>query len=177
MASSTPHPSTCTCAECGATLTGPLLDVAFGWPDDVFALPAEDRSARTWQAPIEHPDFIVLDGSRRFVRGLLPLPLEAGLEFRYGVWLEVATDEFNRILQVWHDETRYMSLRFAARLANALPPWGERTLGQSVEAAAREPTERPYVVCAEEDWLMSALEHGWDHTTYETVISRYAGNE
>jgi hypothetical protein len=175
MAAAAAHPPACTCAQCGAALTGPLLDVAMTWPDCVFALSAEERAVRTWQSADHRPDFIVLDGTRFFVRGLLPVPLEGGAEFRYGVWLEVGADEFRHIYVVWHDDAAYARLRFRARLANALRPWGEQTLSQVVEAAPREVTDRPSIVAVDDARLADVLQAGWDRATYAAVVQAFRG--
>jgi hypothetical protein len=168
------HPPDCVCGHCGRTLTGPLLDVSCRMPDAVFALPEGDRAARVWQSADDRPDFVVLDGEHFFVRGLLPIPLEGGVEFRYGIWLEVAPPDFRRIWDVWDDAPEYARLRFPAWLANALRPWGERTLGAGVVAATRTANDRPYVVAAEDAWLTRALAGGWDTETYEAVVSTYS---
>jgi hypothetical protein len=164
-----PHASDCACAYCGVAVGGPVRDYAHRWPDRVFALSPRDRASRTWCWPDENPDFVALDGEAFFVRGLLPVPLEANDEFRYGVWLEVSQADFERILQAWNDEQAYATLRFQATLANAIAPWGERTLATTVAVSTRDAGTRPWVSGADDEWLATLLRAGWDRSTYERV--------
>jgi len=61
----------------------------------------------------------------------------------------------------------------AADRGFALRPWGELCIGQPVEAAPREPNDRPYVVSADAPWLAAALQSGWDTATYESVVRAF----
>jgi hypothetical protein len=169
-----PHPQDCSCGLCGATIAGPLRDFAHRWPDRVFALPSAERASRTWCWSDDNPDFVALDGAFFYVRGLLPVPLEENDEFRYGVWLEVSQEDFERILQAWNDEQAYANLRFQATLANAVAPWGDRTLGIMVEVSTRDAGTRPWVSGAAEPWLAMLLRSGWDRATYEHVARSLA---
>jgi hypothetical protein len=152
---------------CGAAIPGLPQDFAYQWPDRVFALPPEERAERTWRSGENNPDFVVLDGAAFFCRALLPIPIGEGEEFRYGVWLEVSQADFERILEAWHDEEAYRTLRFRAALANALAPWGDRTLGAAVDVATRDAGARPWVTGADDAWLAALLHAGWDRPAYE----------
>ena len=166
---SSPHPSGCTCAFCGETILGAIQDYAYTWPDRVFALPPDERASRTWRSSEANPDFVVLDSTAFFVRGLLPIPLGAGEEFRYGVWLEVSQTDFQRILEAWNDDEAYTKLRFRAALANGIAPWGEPALGAAVDVGTRDAGTRPCVTRADDAWLAELLRSGWDRSTYESV--------
>ncbi len=74
------HPAACRCALCAVALTVPLRDLALLWPDCVFTLAAGERSSRVWQSADQNPDFVVLDATRPFVRGMLPVPLPDGTD-------------------------------------------------------------------------------------------------
>src|SRR5262249_38319838 len=150
-----------------------LVDIGMIRPDCIAALPAEERAARSWHSPDDRPDFFVLDGTRHFVRALFTVPLQDGAEFRYGVWLEVSVADFSHITAVWDDEPAYARLRFQARVANSLAPWGSQTLDCSVEAATRRSNDRPYVVAAKDAWLATVLRDGWDDATYDQVVQPY----
>lgn len=148
------HEPGCKCALCGAVVHDPPLDYAYRLPDCVFALPAEHRSSRC------NEDFAEL-GDRRFVRGLLPVPVEDTEEFRYGLWLEVDAATFERVIRAWNDPVAYRALTFSGRIANALPPFGVRSLDVLVDLATRDEKSRPFVVRAQEPWLEELLERGW----------------
>jgi len=148
------HEPGCTCAFCGAPIPDPPLDYACKMPDCVFALPAEQRSRRC------NEDFAEL-GNRKFVRGLLPIPIEGGEEFRYGVWLEVDPETFEHVIRAWNDPPVYRTLAFSGRIANALPPFGPRALDALVDLATRDEKGRPFVVGSTEPWLKDLLARGW----------------
>ena len=162
-----PHDAACTCGLCGRAVPGLGHDLAFQLPDRIFALSSGERATRVWQSAPTNPDFAVLDEAAFFVRGILPVPLPGDDEFRYGTWLEVTQPEFMRVLEAWGDDAAYEQLRFRARLANALPPYGEQALGTAVEVATGDASSRPRVIGADDAWLARVLLDGWDQPTYE----------
>lgn len=159
------HRRACTCAQCGEET--PFLDYGYQLPDCVWSQPENARSLNNTK------DFAEL-GSRRFIRGLLPVRLEDGEEFRYGVWLEVDEGSYKHAKQVWNDDARYLDLRFKARVANAAPPWGDKLLGVEVEVAPRETTGRPFVTSTSTRWLQDVLREGWTEDEY-TDLARKLG--
>ena len=162
MAGKTRHPRACACSECGEE--APLLDFAYQLPDCIWAQPPKERSR-------SNTDFAEM-GARRFIRGLLPVKLEDGEEFRYGVWLEVDAATYKHARKVWNDEARYMGLRFNGTVANAAPPWGEKLLGVEVEVAPREATGRPFVTATKVPWLNEVLRSGWTDDEYAALAEQ-----
>jgi hypothetical protein len=134
----------------------------------VFAIPAEQRSRRC------NEDFAEL-GDRKFVRGLLPVRIEGGEEFRYGVWLEVDPETFEQVIRVWNDPAAYRSLAFGGRIANALPPFGSCALGAHVDLATRDEKSRPFVVNSREPWLEDLLARGWTHREHLDLAAALPG--
>ena len=155
-----------TCGTCGKATTR-LLDFGCQLPDCIWEQAESERSSRNGS------DFAEL-GSRRFVRGLLPVKLADGEEFRYGVWLEVTRAVFEEVVRVWNDEDRDPRLRFAATLANALPPWGTDILGVAVEVGVRDQGSRPFVVAAGASWLQTLIERGWTAAEYDAAVASFA---
>lgn len=158
------HPKTCACAKCGVPTA--LRDFAYQLPDCIWAQRESQRSSRN------SGDFAELD-ERRFVRGLLPVKLENGEEFRYGVWLEVDRTTFDEVRSSWNDEVRYPELRFAAKIANAAPPWRKRILGVEVDVGVRDQKSRPFVVAARERWLQRVIERGWTAAEYDAAVESF----
>ena len=158
------HPKTCTCATCGAPTA--LLDYGYQAPDCVWAQPKAERSPRN------NSDFAEF-GERRFVRGLLPVKLEDGEEFRYGVWLEVDRETFDEVVKDWNDVDRYPKLRFVAKIANAAPPWRDKILDVAVDVGVREQNSRPFVLAARAAWLQKVLEDGWTMADYRAAIASF----
>lgn len=129
-------------------------------------------ATRGERSPRNTRDFAEL-GERRFVRGLLPVKLASGDEFRYGIWLEVDCATFDDARQIWNDEVRYSQLRFAAAIANAAPPWREKIVGAAVEVGIRDHKSRPFVIGAREPWLRELLERGWTMAEYEAALATF----
>lgn len=158
------HPENCTCEVCRPPV--PFLDYGFQMPDCVWAQPADQRSRRNT------PDFAEF-GERRFIRGLLPVRLEDGREFRYGVWLEIDEPTFHEVNRSWSDPERYPRLRFAATVANAAPPWRDQLLGARVDVGVRDQDSRPFVVGSAESWLQDVFDHGWTMADYRAAVDAF----
>ena len=162
MTSVTQHPPGCACPACGEPISG--LDFGYTLPDCIWNQPAHQRSSRN------NTDFAEL-GKRRFVRGLLPVKIATGDEFRYGVWLEVRGATFDKIVEVWNDPQRYPKLKFTARIANAVPPWKAKILDVEVDAGVRDQGSRPFVIASAEKWLQALLTRGWTRAEYEAIYA------
>lgn len=156
------HSETCICATCGAASA--FLDFGYQLPDCIWNQPESERSTRNTR------DFASL-GDRCFIRGLLPVPLESGEEFRYGIWLEVPRATFDEARQSWDDENRYLKLRFVGKIANAVSPWWDKILGIAVDIGGRDQGSRPFVVAAHEPWLQQIIERGWTAAEYHAAIA------
>lgn len=153
------HDAGCACSVCGAAIADLPIDFAYSLPDCVFDQPPSERSPRC------NADFAEF-GGRKFVRALLPVPVVGSEEFRYGVWIEVDQDDFIRIVQAWDDAAIYPALTFRGVLANAIEPFGAKTVGIEVEAATRAQNARPFVVHADAEWVKLLLAVGWSRSEY-----------
>lgn len=81
-----PAPSGFRCAGCGEWHEELLTDVGCGLPDAVFALGYLERYRRARH----NADFCTLDGTRHFIRCVLPVPFAYRDDFfGWGVWVEV----------------------------------------------------------------------------------------
>ena len=80
-------------------------------------------------------------------------------------------ETFEEAKASWNDHKRYPSLRFAATIANAAPPWGAKLLGVAVDAGVRERKARPFVIASREPWLQHVLDRGWTAAEYAAVVS------
>jgi hypothetical protein len=78
------------CPTCGEEVGGLGREVTFGHPDAIVALPEAERAERV---TIAGKNFAQLDGKRFFIRVLLPVQLDIGHEYRFGVWIEVSLAE------------------------------------------------------------------------------------
>jgi len=106
------------CAECGHEHPPDDLELTFRRPDAVAALPAEEREGRVQ----ENKDLCVLDGTRFFIRALLPLPVtERELPYNVGLWVEVSQQTFDRVYELWDEDTQAEEPAFHAEIANDIP--------------------------------------------------------
>ena len=163
------------CPECGDGLDDPILDFAYDIPDCIFQIVkergAEAIRGRIWVS--DGHDFIEFDKSRWFVRGLFPVPIEGGLEFRFGVWLELPSKaEFVHVMKTWDDQAAYEKLSFEAKLANSL----ERrdVLGGYVHAyGGTDLNQKPFVHETENTTLNKLLKQGWSTKDYELFLETW----
>jgi hypothetical protein len=130
------------CAQCGEEHPLNELELSFRRPDAVVEISGPDRASRVQ----ESNDLCVIDGSRFFVRAVLPLPVESrDRPYNLGLWSEVDRTTFERIYQLWSEPTQVRESPFPARLANALPNHRD-TLRLSATLCLTGPTTRPRLV-------------------------------
>ena len=150
------------CAFCGRPLDAHDHDVRFQLPDSVFALSTEEREAREmWTAPLEMPDFVSLVDLGTFVRVILPVHLTDCDAVRYGLWLSVTPETWDRVFREWWAPT-YPSLEFDGRVANAVAPWGTAVLDAPAHASVRDPDQIPWIVSSDHAVVSRLLTEPWD---------------
>lgn len=82
------------CACCSSAQRG-LMALTRVMPEAIFDLPPAEREARAKTSP----DLAVLDSNRFFIRAVLRMPiLRCIAPFEFGVWAEVAKQDFRRYL-------------------------------------------------------------------------------
>lgn len=137
--------------RCRSGDTAVPLEAGFREPDDVFAVPKEERAVRVEAAK----GLATLDGERFFVRCLLPIHVEKYENWHVGLWVEVSADAYGQTSDRW-DLPSYVGHSFRGILANAFPLLG-LTTGNAVEARAVSQTELPHIVGADDAQLSSLL--------------------
>jgi hypothetical protein len=117
------------------------MELTFRRPDEAAAIPPEDRP-RLLQ---ENDDLCIIEGKRFFIRGLLPLPVEARKStYCVGLWVEVSQAAFERIYDLWESEHQRNEQPFAASIANEIPI-ARGSLGLPAELRLAGPGTRPEV--------------------------------
>jgi hypothetical protein len=140
------------CSVCGQTHAGLLTDEAYGLPDDVWAIPQEERAS--WA---KFDSDLCQYGDRLFIRCLLPVPFtEADGYFGWGVWVEVDQTVFRRYLDLFEADGS-SEPRYAGRLANDLPVY-PGMLGATVLIQFGASKDRPSVHLPLEDSCRLATE-------------------
>jgi len=146
------------------------MDVAFGLPDAIFALPEDQRAARAKT----HSDFCLLDDKRYFIRGVVYVPVQQlGTNFGWGVWAEVSESVFYRY-QDLYDKDGSDEPPAAGILANT--PSGYTESEQPLEINFGPTDKRPIFKPTQMD---SEFYHeqiaGLPVRKWHSIIGRYAG--
>ncbi len=129
------------CTECGREHPLEDLELTFRRPDVVAALATEERSARVQ----ENKDLCVLDGERFVVRALLPLPVaEREQPYNVGLWVEVPRQTFERVYELWDEDSQADEPAFHVNLANDIPTYPP-ACGLPASLSLTGPTTRPVV--------------------------------
>ena len=135
------------CARCGEEHDLSEIEPRFMRPDAYLAVPAEERERRTaagddW-CRIRSAD----DSERRyFLRVLLPVPVRGeALPRRWGTWVEVSSEAYERASELWDDPAQVDEPPFPGRLANAFPGYPP-TLGLPGRVQLTGPATAPTFV-------------------------------
>jgi hypothetical protein len=111
------------CSACGGEHSLSDIEPCFDRPDAYFDVPAHERGERTWNDPHLCVIWETEQSERRhFLRVLLPIPIHGeDRAYNWGVWAEVAEEDFARTHDGWSDPHRAQTPPFAGQLANLLP--------------------------------------------------------
>ncbi len=122
------------------------LELAFDSPDAVFALQEPDRTARADMTP----DLCMLDGSRFFLRAVLPIPCEGRrLPFNLGLWVETDKQSYCRYVELYSDPNQGREPHFPATIANSVGGYWD-LLGLAVNVQLVSETARPTLTCVDQ---------------------------
>jgi hypothetical protein len=131
------------CARCQTEHE--LLEPAFGRPDDVAAMSAEERGK--WVADGDDRCRIEPHGDLRsprcFVRTVLPVQLTDVDDYtQWGLWVEVEETHARRMAELWNEPSQGAEAPFPGRLANQIPGY-ECTINLPVMVQLTGLTTRP----------------------------------
>lgn len=156
------------CSICGEEHVGLPTNYAYKLPDDVWAIPEPDRTARAKFTA----DLCKL-GQRHFIRGVLWVPFsqQDGF-FGWGAWTEVERPSFDRYLQLYSEDGS-VEPPHAGILANALPITGS-TLGTPVLVQFEDRASRPSICLKENDQSPLAVEqrNGITDVRYHEILNQ-----
>ena len=155
------------CPCCGRDIASVDREVRFGVPDVFMALSDEERDERQSH---RGENFMRLAPDRFFVRGLLPVRLSDGHEFRFGVWLEINSETCVTLMSAW-DEAEYASTVFDGQLANAVPPWGQNLLDKPCQAGVRDRKQLPFIRSSTDIELHAVLSTLWPRSACEELVA------
>jgi hypothetical protein len=125
------------CSQCGEEHA--VGEPAFGAPDEVFAIPAAERAERVRG----NKDLVILDGTRFFVRAVLPVTVvDQDQCMRWGVWVELSSEDAREVYDRWDDADQAECPPMEAHLANRIPGYPD-TMGEPMSLQLTGPTSRP----------------------------------
>lgn len=149
-------------AACGDTSVP--LEHNFALPDDLWALPQEDRDGRIESGR----NFARLDNSRHFIRVLLRFDVEHYEDWSVGLWVEVAREVYDEVYAAWDDTVRYSATRFTGALANDLNPFDlPGAAGVVVTVHVADPQQPPHILESQDAALEQMRKKKWDRSSFE----------
>jgi hypothetical protein len=159
-----------TCEMCGLATSALDRDFRFRLPDPVLNSPEQHRAEDSW---LSDPDpskatLMQIQGISPFVRALLPVKLEGGHEFRFGVWIAIHPDDLQHACRVWN-APEYTELKLTGYLANKIQPWGLSKV--PVNLAVLNPDHTPYCVSSSDEELNDVLTKEWPHDILASLPS------
>lgn len=129
------------CPECGSERSPEDMELTFRRPDGVAILSDEERKSRVQ----ENNDLCVFDGKRFFVPVLLPLSVvERDQPYNIGILVEVSQQTFERVYELWDEESQTNEPAFQSEIANSIRIRTE-TCGLHGLLSLTGPTTRPDV--------------------------------
>jgi hypothetical protein len=154
------------CVICRKSHDGLPTDTAYTLPDDVWAIPVEERASRaTWTT-----DLCQL-GERYFIRGFLPIPFtERAGSYGWGVWVEVESSAFERYRALYDQDAR-QEPTVSGHLANRVPVH-EGSLGLPILVQFEDRAKRPTITFPPGSHHSFALEqeHGINEARFHTIL-------
>ena len=127
------------CSICGKSHKGLPTDFAYRLPDDVWAIPAQERDSRAkWTSDL------CQFGKRFFIRCVLQIPFtERPDNYGWGVWVEVPKASFQRYVEIYDQDTTDEP-EMVGLLANRVPVH-PRSVGAQVQIHFGSAGQRPVV--------------------------------
>ena len=90
------HTWTCRC--CGQSFDTLPMEYAVPAPRNWFAIAEAERATRAQLTS----DLCIIDGTERYVRGCLEVPvLDSPEHLEFGVWVSISEQSLDRILELW----------------------------------------------------------------------------
>jgi hypothetical protein len=127
------------CESCGKAHPRGDIELTFQYPDEIFELSDTAKEARCKL----NGDIVILDDSRFFIRGLLPLDVSHRTQpYCLGIWAEVTEQVFARISELWDDPRQEQEPPMPGMLANTVP-FHERTAGLALTIELTGTKTRP----------------------------------
>jgi hypothetical protein len=127
------------CSTCGETHDGLPTDHGWKLPDDVWAIPEQERSNQA-----KFNSDLCQFGTRFFLRCLLKVPFNEQPEYYgWGIWVEVIEPDFYRYIELY-DKDGSNEPPIPGSVANAMPAYSS-TLGLPVAVQFQDSTSRPTV--------------------------------
>ena len=159
------------CSICGQHHEGHTTDWAYKLPDEVWAIPEQERAEQA-----RFNDDLCQWGERYFIRCLLAVPFaEMDGEFGWGAWAEVEWPTFERYLELYDTDGNAEPIKLG-KLANDLRPYAD-SLGTDIHIQFRDSTKRPSLFLLPEDGCLLGAEqrNGIDNARFHDILRLLQG--
>lgn len=153
------------CSTCGEAHEGMPTDHGWKLPDEVWAIPAPERSDKAKF----NSDLCQL-GNRFFIRCILKLPFnEQPGYYGWGVWVELVEPDFYRYVELY-DKDGSEEPPVPGIIDNAIPGYPP-TLGLSIRVQFQSSTSRPSIsVLANSHPIAAEQSSGIDNRRYHELL-------
>jgi hypothetical protein len=155
-----------TCSICGELHDGLPTDCGYELPDDVWAIPKEERTSRA-----KFTKDLCQMGDRWFIRCLLKIPfIERAGYYGWGIWVEVEKAVFDRYLELWEVDAS-SEAPYASTIANRLDAYN-RSIGEPVLIQFGPSKDRPtaYFPAASDCDLAVEQSRGMSMARYHEIV-------
>ena len=140
------------------------LEPSHDAPDVVLDLSLEERDERA----MINQSFVVLDDKRYFVRCLIPLSVQNYGRWAPSIWVEVSTEEYQKVCACWEDENAYVQLRFEGKAANSLRTWGlNLPVGVELTLGVRDSKESPNALSSTHSGVNKLMKQEWSQSRFD----------
>jgi hypothetical protein len=146
------------CSKCGKEHDLSDVELSCDKPAAYFEIPEDERARRV---DISEAATVIDDGTphtRFFLRGVIVIPVRGEVDpdgFGWGVWVEVAETDFERVMETWNDVTGVSEAPVSGRLANELRPF-PGSLGLVVRMRQQAPDIAPEIDILARDHALGA---------------------
>jgi hypothetical protein len=148
------------CSKCGAEHDLSEIELSFDQPDAYFDIPREERTSRV----ATNDTATVIDDrtphTRFFLRGVIVIPVRGETErdgFGWGVWSEVAEEQFERVIELWEGKRQADASPISGRLANEIGSF-PGSLGLPVQLRLRGTSKAPEVDIVQRDHPLGMIQ-------------------
>lgn len=128
------------CVGCGRHHRDIPMAYGADTPFQFGELTEEDRADKAEL----HGETCIINQKDFFIKGNLLLPVEGNESFNWNIWVKIAQPDFDKILETWDDENRFLQQPYEGVLATRLSLYPE-TIGLKIRLRNQRVGVRPHI--------------------------------